>query len=790
MTIFALTSLLSFVIAVFMGAFLFFRDTGNLLNRLFFVITISIAYFSFIEYGYRRSESFEEASLWWRFDVLWSVHIAVWLHLAMAFSEKTNWLKRKWIYGLIYGPSALFIILDSVAHAITGPPMKQPWGWSSSIRENMISSIAYAWMLLVPAVCAGMFIHYARTVTDARKKMQSRYMLVAGLIPLIFGVLELLLHVWRIHIPPLMVVSFILTNMCVAHTIWKYELFRLTPSRAADSIIETMNDSLVLVGFDSTILTANQATSSMLGYSETELLGKPVLDLFSPLASIPEWISKNISDQTEPVQHKNIETAYLTADGKAIPVSLSGSMLCDKRRHLRGFLLIARDITEQKKSAKEITRHRESLEELIEERTFELRETNVQLEHEISERQRAEIEKRNLQDQLYQAQKMEAIGRLAGGVAHDFNNLLFVINGYAKTLIEALADTPELRNDLEQIQEAGNRAVNLTRQLLAFSRKQIIDPILIDVNERIEASCKMLARMIEEDIQLKFIKGVDEGRVIMDTTQLDQIVANLLVNARDAISRGGTIHICTDRQKVTLADAQHHPERTPGDYITISVIDTGCGIADDKLKLIFEPFFTSKGLGKGTGLGLATVYGIVQQNGGFIDVASKVGAGATFRIFIPCADADLTAEQALQPKSLAMSSGTETVLLVEDEYLVRQLAKRQLESAGYRVLEAIDAQTALQMYCDTPKEIDVLLTDVVMPGMSGVEMVAQISCRYGEPKVIFMSGHNDEIIDTHGIRQNWHPLLAKPFTAEQLCEKVREVIDGRPTRPSYPNISF
>ncbi|MBN2718977.1 MAG: response regulator, partial [Deltaproteobacteria bacterium] len=673
---------------------------------------------------------------------------------------------------------AAFILLDIFGKNITGPPIEKAWGWTYSIRENALSTISYIWMIIIPSISALLYLQYYRKVTNQRKKTQSGFMLFAGIITLSSVPAELVLQLTNSNAPPLSVMAFIIANLWVGYAIWKYELFTLTPSKAAESIIATMGDSLILVGLDGTIITANQATSKMLGYTEKELLNMPVVQFFAPNALIPDWIKETESHKADTFRSRDIETEYQTADGKIIPVSLSGSMLHDDEGNLRGFLLIARDITEQKRAAHEIAKHREKLEELVEERTHQLSRTNVQLQQEINERQKAETEKRDLQDQLYQAQKMEAIGRLAGGVAHDFNNLLFVINGYAETLIADMDDHPSFRNDVSQILEAGNRAVNLTRQLLAFSRKQIIDPILLDINERIASSVKMLSRMIGEDIQIEFSSSLKSGKVVMDLTQLDQIIANLLVNARDAMPKGGRIHIRTEKISVTSADSEKNPNRKPGHYIQLCISDTGCGIESDKLKMIFEPFYTSKGVGKGTGLGLATVYGIVKQNDGFIEVESTVNVGTSFRISLPQAGISI-ADELEMAAGMSARAGSETVLLVEDEHLVRRLAKRQLESSGYRVLQAVDAPSALEIFNAFEDEIDVLLTDVVMPGMSGVEMVNQIAARSSRVKIIFMSGHNDEIMDTHGIRKTRHPLLPKPFTAQQLCDKIREVVDGR-----------
>ncbi|MBN2526629.1 MAG: response regulator [Deltaproteobacteria bacterium] len=784
MTIYALTSLLSFVVALVLGTFIFFKDTKSTINRLYFIISLSIALYSFLEYGYRQSRNYEEAALWWQFDCLWPTHIAVWFHLAAAFTEKKTWLKSKLFYVLTYGPALVFTLADIFGHHITGPPVLRQWGWSYSFRENALSSIAMGWVALLPVAAAALYVLYYRKVTEQRKLKQAKLIMIGGLFPPAAQILEIIIADQKLHLPPMVMFGFIGLNIIIGFAIWKYELFTLTPSKAAESIIATMKDSLMLIGLDCTIISTNQATTQMLGYTSAELIDAPIQKMFAPNAFVPKWLTCPKKYEKDSFTGVDMETEYLTKDDTRIPVSLSGSMLYDKDGHLRGFLLIAKDITAQKKAEEEITRHRERLEELVNQRTHELTQTNVQLQQEINERRKTETEKRDLKEQLYQAQKMEAIGRLAGGVAHDFNNLLFVINGYAETLMVDYGEDPQTRDDISQILEAGSRAVNLTRQLLAFSRKQIIDPVIVDVNTRIESTCKMLQRMIGEDIQIDFQATAQSGKVVMDITQLDQIIANLLVNARDAMPTGGAIHIRTSQTVINQADALRYPNRKPGHYIVVSVSDAGCGIAPDKLKIIFEPFYTSKDVGKGTGLGLATVYGIVQQNEGFIEVDSELNVGTEFRIYIPRARTSTTDI----PIPFADSSdtrGAETILLVEDDALVRKLATRQLESTGFRVLQAVDAKSALNIFYEFENQIDLLLTDVVMPGMSGVEMVQEISKRSNALKIIFISGHNDEIIDKHGIRKTSHPLLSKPFSAQQLYDKIREVIDG-PNNPIPP----
>ncbi|MBN2717427.1 MAG: response regulator [Deltaproteobacteria bacterium] len=779
MSIYAVTSLLSMIFAVILGAFLLLRNPRHILNRLYFVVLMSVAYYSLIEFGYRISPTYDAALFFWHLDVLWPVHIAAWLHFALVFTEKTQWLKRPWLYALLYGPAAVFVLLDVLFHAVTGPPVLQPWGWSYSVANTAVSQISYLWLLLLPTICLALYIQFHRKVADARRKRQSRLMLLAGLVPLLALLLELLLNFAHMKVPPVSVPSLIFANMVVAVAIWKFELFTLTPSKAAEGIIATMTDSLVLVGLDGTIITANHATSRMLDYPEGALQGQPVSILFSHDADMPLGLLAPAAAEPLGLSANGQEAEYRMANGKSVPVSLASSRLYDDDRNLRGFVLIARDITTQREVADEISRHREQLAELVHQRTGQLQSANEKLQQEINERRRAETQNRTLQEQLHQAQKMEAIGRLAGGIAHDFNNLLLVINGYAAALLGEFETQPDVQDDVKQILEAGTRAGNLTSQLLAFSRKQIIDPVRIDANERLMTSSQMFARMIGEHIRIQFFPCDGPAAVVMDVTQLDQIIANLLVNAKDAMPRGGTITIQTEVVGNNDDTLRRRAQLPKGEYVALRIEDTGCGIPADKLQLIFEPFYTSKEVGKGTGLGLATVYGIVTQNKGAILVDSEVSEGTRFTILLPRSGPSDAAEQNDMTTGVSTRTGTETVLLVEDSPGVRRLARRQLEQAGFRVLEAADARAAVEIYSASQNDIDLLLTDVVMPEISGVQMVEQLTRDFGAPKVLFMSGHSDEMMTAYGIRKNNYAILAKPFTAEQLCTRVRDIIDGR-----------
>jgi PAS domain S-box-containing protein len=390
-------------------------------------------------------------------------------------------------------------------------------------------------------------------------------------------------------------------------------------------------------------------------------------------------------------------------------------------------------------------------------------------------------ETRTLELQLRHAQKMEAIGRLAGGIAHDFNNLLMVISGYVEFLLERLGPDPRLRGPAQEISNATERATSLTRQLLAFSRKQLLAPKLLDLNELVAENLKMLTRMIGEDIDLVMVPGPTLGAVRADPGQIDQVIMNLAVNARDAMPQGGKLTIETANVTLDENFARTHAPLTPGNYIMLAISDTGIGMDNETQTRIFEPFFTTKGL-KGTGLGLSTVYGIVKQSGGFIFVDSKPQRGTAFRVYFPRADGREDAAAAAQD-SLGLpraDRGHETVLLVEDETNLRRLARQYLETQGYKILEAEDGAAALQIVAGHKGTIDLLLTDVIMPGANGRELATQITQLLPDIRVLYMSGYAENAIGQDGTLDPGINLLQKPFSLPALKDRVREVLDSEP----------
>jgi PAS domain S-box-containing protein len=472
---------------------------------------------------------------------------------------------------------------------------------------------------------------------------------------------------------------------------------------------------------------ANPKLLTMLGYSAaSELIGEQLAVLY---ADAQQWF--DLADHLRSsVPFHGLSAEWRRNDGSSIMVRVSGRAVSNGGKE-KNFELFAEDVTER----------------------------------------------RALEQQLRQSQKMEAIGRLAGGVAHDFNNLLMVISGYAEFLLERLGSEPTLRGPAQEIASAAGRATSLTRQLLAFSRKQMLAPKILDLNEVVSENLKMLTRMIGEDIALEMVPAKGPGTVRADIGQIEQVIMNLAVNARDAMPSGGRLTI--EIANVSLDDEQarlHAPFR-PGNYVMLAISDTGM---DAEIQAhIFEPFFTTKGA-KGTGLGLSTVYGIVKQSGGYIWVYSEPGAGTTFKVYLPrVAEAASTAAEVASLAELASAApGTETILLVEDENNLRYLARQFLEKQGYRVIEAADGAAALQVAAAHEGVIHLLLTDVIMPGMNGRELAQRVSEIRPGAKVLYMSGYTENVIGRNGMLDAGIRLLQKPFTLRELSEQVREALDS------------
>jgi PAS domain S-box-containing protein len=512
--------------------------------------------------------------------------------------------------------------------------------------------------------------------------------------------------------------------------------------RANDSleaIIQSSPLAILSLDSDGHVQSWNPAAERLFGWTATEVTGKllPIV----PDGKEEEFrAARRRVMQGEPLT--GVELVRRRKDGTAVTVNLIAAPLHDADGHVMGILALIEDVTGVKR----------------------------------------------LEQQFFQAQKMEAVGRLAGGVAHDFNNLLTAILGSTDLLLEMLPPDHPGREEANETRKASLRAADLTRQLLAFSRQQVLAPRVLSLNGVVADMDKMLRRLIGEDVQLDSVLAEDTGAVRADPGQLEQVVMNLAVNARDAMPKGGRLTIETANVTLDETYATAHPVVVPGAYVMLAVSDTGTGMDVETLARVFEPFFTTKPKGRGTGLGLATAYGIVKQSGGYIWVYSEPGRGTTFKVYLPRVTAPLEAPSA---PAVATGSlrGSETILVVEDQEEVRRLTRKMLEARGYHVLVAASGHEALQLGKQLEtlrlverhgKDIDLLVTDVIMPGMSGRELGLLLASPHPRMKVLYVSGYTDESIVHHGVLEPGVAFLQKPFTAEMLARKVREVLDSSP----------
>ena len=498
-------------------------------------------------------------------------------------------------------------------------------------------------------------------------------------------------------------------------------------------------------------------------------------------ALVPEGhidITRNI---TVPIVHMgdviglfqvaNKKTAYTRDDLRL------GQILADAIAPvLHARLLAERKEKARKRMEKALQDAHDRLEERVKERTAELTAANERLLAENADRKKAEKEKSRLEAQLRQTQQMEAIGRLAGGVAHDFNNMLTAIRGYSELIESSLAPDDPRARDVKAILKAAESCSQLTSQLLAFSRKQTIEPRIVDINQRMNRSQKILLRLIEEDIELRLVSAEDLWRTKVDPGQLDQILINLVINARDAMPNGGNLTIETANVSIDEEFCRNHIGAVPGEFVMLAVSDDGYGMEKEVLDNIFEPFFTTKEMGKGTGLGLSTVYGIIKQHGGFIHADSEPGEGTSVRIYLPRVRGEV--EEIVEPDKKTVVPGKETVLLAEDQEMVRTLTRKMLENNGYRVLEAESGSDAYRMFKKYAEEIHLLLTDVEMPEMNGKELYERVVSIKPDIRVLYMSGYPDDIIAHRGVLDEDTALIEKPFDIKKLLRKVREVLDA------------
>ncbi|MGA2415695.1 MAG: PAS domain S-box protein [Candidatus Sulfotelmatobacter sp.] len=490
------------------------------------------------------------------------------------------------------------------------------------------------------------------------------------------------------------------------------------------AIIDSSEDAILTKGLDGTIISWNRGAERIYGYAPDEIVGKHISILTSPERpdEIPEILRKIA--RGERIEHH--ESVRITKDGRQLDVSVSISPLRDAIGEVIGASAIARDITAQKKA----------------------------------------------EGQLRQSQKMEAIGRLAGGVAHDFNNILGIINACTEFLRDRVDPASDSSLYVENIRKAIERGTSLTKQMLSFSRSSAIRPTLLDLNDRLGEITKLLRPLLGDDVEILVVPKTSSAVVEADAGQIDQIVVNLAVNARDAMPRGGKFILETGLVRFDETLADQHQAVPAAKYVVLAVSDTGSGMDQATLSRVFEPFFTTKEAGKGTGLGLATVYGIVKQSGGYILVYSEVGQGTTFKIYLPSAEDKIEAGSKPEVETVAPKRHETTILLVEDDEIMRSLTRQLLQEHGYTVVEANDGKSALEWLQTHPAPVDLLLTDVVMRHMSGPELADRLNASHPALKVVYMSGYTGELMANREVLKSNITLLEKPFTRTALLNTI------------------
>jgi PAS domain S-box-containing protein len=527
--------------------------------------------------------------------------------------------------------------------------------------------------------------------------------------------------------------AFILGESVASMIAWR--LFE-TAHGQAQSILESAGEGIFGVNTDGTVTFANSAAASMLGMKPEEMVGAAMYPVTHGMVEISAEAKANCAIHAafrEGTAQHEVKDVFTKKDGSTFPVEYTTTPI-EERGRIMGAVIAMRDTTVQQQ----------------------------------------------LEEQLRQAQKMEAVGQLAGGVAHDFNNILGVIINNAEFLSEDLQRGEARSEDVDEIRKAGERAAKLVSQLLSFSRKEVLNPVVLNLNESVTEMEQILQRTLRESIELRFDLAPDLWRTELDPSQVEQVVLNLAVNAGDAMPEGGRLTVQTRNVEVDEEFSRLHPGLAPGRSVCLSVTDTGLGMTPEVRQRVFEPFFTTKPRGSGTGLGLASVYAVVNRVGGYVGVYSEPGVGTSFTLYFPASDAEETVDPMAERPAAAGGRG-ETILVAEDEDALREVVVRVLTRNGYSVLAAASGRDALTLLHDHGGEIDLLLTDVVMPAISGPALGHWVTQMQGEVPILFMSGYPDDVLETAGTN---HGYLQKPFTADALLAKVRATLDAEVRAPS------
>lgn len=610
MNAFALLSLFSSGLIFILGSFIFFRDTRKPLNRIFMLLCTSLAFWAFTEFGYRQADSVDTARIWLDAGHLGYFVAPVTLHFVLVFTGESRLFQNRLTYFFLYLPAIVFALLGLTTDMLGGTPVKEYWGWTSLIPEDaLLHSIGYAWAYGLGILSAYLcLVHFLR-LADEKQRQQTKFVFIGVLVVLATGIVtDWMLPLLGVPVPELTTAAFTVTCACAGYAMWKYELFAITPTAAADSIISTMPDALLLVDPDGRIAMANRATSRMLGYSENELVGQSIENILADERA-EATLAVTGSHVRTLVGSVGGETDFKTKAGTRVPVYLSASVMRDRDNCLQGTIYIGRDVTELRL---------------------------------------AEEEKRTMERQLQMAGRLAAVGELSAGVAHELNNPLAAIQAFAQFLVSRADLDSDTRRDVETIYREAQRAVRITGNLLSFAQRSKPEKALLSMNEVVENSMGLYTyRMEASNIDVRVELDPDLPLIPADADQMHQVCVNIIKNAEEAMAEGRGRRAF----RVTTKRA--------GDFVRIVFADDGHGIPEADLRNIFDPFFTTKDVGKGTGLGLSICYGIVENHGGRLHATSRPGHGAVFVVEVPIVngvepdsdEADLPRSAARAPRS-------------------------------------------------------------------------------------------------------------------------------------------
>ncbi len=740
MNIYSLLTLMSSYVCLITGVFVYKRDTQNVVNRRFAVLSFTLAVWSFIDYGFCQAHGFDEALVWRKLYSCWPVMIAFVIHYTLFFTGVKRLTESKWFPIALFSSALFLCAIELFTYRISGPPIERWWGWTYSVAPpNPLSSMANLWMGFVVVFAVVMSSIAYRRTSDKQQRKQIRLVLV-GLFATAGATLsEAILFELGIRVPPVATISLTFAFCIIGFGIWKYRLFALTPVTAADDIIATMTDALLLVNSIGDILYVNRGAKDLLGYREREIVFKPVVHIFPGREDVPDWISDTLSGAKKIKDEIHyFETSFLTRDGQAVPVSLAGNALRNEDDELQGLLLIGRNVTEQR---------------------------------------RAEEETRNLERQFRQAQKTEAIGRLAGGVAHDINNILGAVMGAASALNVELTEGDPRSDDVDSILAACNQGRDLTQNLLGFARKGKYVRERVSLNKIVKETESLLRRTVSKKITFKLELDDLLQRIEGDPGQLQHALMNVCINSIDSMDGQGSLTVKTRNVNLQVADLRDFPDLEPGVYVELEVSDSGAGMDEAILSKVFDPFFTTKPKGKGTGLGLSMVYGAIRNHDGAVRIKSRPGKGTTVVFLLPAIGRPSgNSYPSIRETPVKLRTNGGLILLVDDEPVIRNSSRRLLELMGFDVLMAENGRRAVEIFKEQKSRVSLVILDLIMPEMDGHETYEAITEIDDRIRVLLCSGYAKDRKVEMMLAKGARGFLQKPFDLQALANKIGEVL--------------